>query len=131
MSDTVNPISEESGILWPSKVMTGVAGEFANTYVKYLESPVQFLFMAYLTVLGHMISDKVILDCGLLPQPRLFTVLVGESGATKKSTAITKTLTFFQQANGNGALNYVMGVGSAEGLAEGLFHPQNDSILRG
>jgi hypothetical protein len=108
-----------SGAMWPEAVMTGAAGQFARTYGKYLETPEAFLFMGYLTFLGHIISGKVTLKSEIAPQPRLYTVLLGESADTRKSTAINKCHDFFREAVER-EVNPVCGVGSAEGLAKGL-----------
>lgn len=105
---------------WPQEVMTGAAGHFARAYANYLETPECFLFMSYLTVLGHVVGDKVILASEIKPQPRLYIVLLGESADTRKSTSINKTIDFFGETLGPGVINPVMGVGSAEGLAEAI-----------
>jgi hypothetical protein len=107
------------GAIWPETVMTGAAGQFAKTYGKYLETPEAFLFMGYLTFLGHIISGKVTLKSEIAPQPRLYTVLLGESADTRKSTAINKCHDFFREAVER-EVNPICGVGSAEGLAKGL-----------
>lgn len=102
---------------WPSEVMTGVAGKFANTYARYLESPPAFLFMSFLTYLGHATSGQVTLESELTPEPRLFTVLLGESADARKSTALKKTFDFFATLPPNITCT-LWGVGSAEGLAK-------------
>lgn len=55
--------------LWPQEVMTGAAGIFARTYSNYLETPECFLFMDYLTILGHVISAQITLESEIRPQP--------------------------------------------------------------
>jgi putative DNA primase/helicase len=129
--DTGKPISEmqrtpeikqTSSLIpvWPQEVMTGVAGAFAKTYSNYLETPISFLFMNFLTVLGHLLSDKVTLKSEISPQPRLYLVNLGESADTRKSTSIFKVISFFQGTIDPDDLNLIMGVGSAEGLAKAL-----------
>jgi putative DNA primase/helicase len=106
--------------VWPQWVMSGAAGRFAETYGRYLETPQSFLFMAYLTCLGHVISGKVALDSEVAAQPRLFTVFLGESAGARKSTSIDKSIDFFEEAIDPNLLNTIHGVGSAEGLAKRL-----------
>lgn len=103
--------------LWPIEVMTGAAGLFARTYSNYLETPECFLFMDYLTILGHVISGQITLESEIRPQPRLYTVNLGESSDARKSTSIDKVSGFFCETLELGAMNLVLGVGSAEGLA--------------
>lgn len=100
--------------------MTGAAGHFAKTYAGYLETPEPFLFMSYLTILGHVISSKLTLDSELARNGRLYTILLGQSADARKSTSINKALDFFTEALPKGAINLVLGVGSAEGLARGF-----------
>lgn len=113
---------------WPQEVMTGAAGKFADIYSQYLETPPQFLFMSYLTLLGHVISDRVVLKTELRVPPRLYTIMLGESGETRKSTAIEQSLRLFKEALEPDALNVVFGVGSAEGLAK-CFKKANRLLL--
>jgi putative DNA primase/helicase len=103
---------------WPKEIMAGAAGRFSKTYAAYLETPKAFLFMAYLTFLGHLISDKITLQSELNPQPRLFTIPLGESADARKSTAIEKTHSFFREVINPDDFNAIWGVGSAEGLAK-------------
>jgi hypothetical protein len=60
------------GLVWPAWVMGGAAGKFAQTYGEYLETPPAFLYISYLTLLGHLLSGKITLASELRPQPRLF-----------------------------------------------------------
>jgi hypothetical protein len=108
----------QTGLVWPSWVMAGAAGSFAQTYMQYLETPAAFLFMAFLTLLGHILSHMISLQSELLPQPRLYTIILGESADDRKSTAINVTTRFFQDVIEKSYLNLIFGVGSAEGLAK-------------
>lgn len=103
---------------WPQEVMAGASGKFAHTYAEYLETPQSFLFMAHLTFLGHVISDRITLQSELTPQPRLFTILLGESADDRKSTSISKSCSFYSETLDPENLNTIFGVGSAEGLAK-------------
>ncbi|MEO0070008.1 MAG: hypothetical protein ABIK18_04350, partial [candidate division WOR-3 bacterium] len=113
---------------WPQEVMTGAAGRFAEVYAHYLETPPQFLYMAFLTLLGHIVCDRVFLRTELKAPTRLYTVLLGESGETRKSTAIDQTVGLFRETLEPGALNLAYGVGSAEGLAK-CFKPSARLVL--
>jgi hypothetical protein len=103
---------------WPQEIMAGAAGNFSRVYSEYLETPESFLFMNYLTTLGHVISDRITLKSELGPEPRLYTVNLGESADTRKSTSVNKTTKFFAETLDHDALHEVLGVGSAEGLAK-------------
>ncbi|MGO9373797.1 MAG: hypothetical protein ACLQBD_17035 [Syntrophobacteraceae bacterium] len=103
------------GNSFPVWIMSGAAGEFTSLYSSYLEVPVAFLYMAFLTCMGTAVADCLTLDSEIKPQPRLYTLLLGESADTRKSTAITKTLGFFQESLGD-AFQPCLGLGSAEGL---------------
>ncbi|MCX5888495.1 MAG: hypothetical protein NTY36_03480 [Deltaproteobacteria bacterium] len=74
--------------------------------------------MDYLTLLGHVISGRITLESEIRPQPRLYTVNLGESADARKSTSIDKPSDFFCETLGVRAINPVLGVGSAEGLVE-------------
>lgn len=116
------------GMVWPTWVMGGAAGNFAQTYGKYLETPLAFLYMCYLTLLGHLLSHKITLDSELRPQPRLYTALLGESADDRKSTAINQVTRFFTESIDPNDLNLILGVGSAEGLAK-AFTAENPRVL--
>jgi hypothetical protein len=113
---------------WPKEVMVGAAGTFAHTLIDYLETPAPFLFMNYLVLLGHLVSDRLTLESELAPQPRLYVVCLGESADVRKSTAINKVTELFSQTIGADDLNLVYGVGSAEGLAR-CFDNKDRAIL--
>ena len=97
-------------------VMAGPAGEFADVYSSYLEVPRHFLYLGFLTCLGSILADRVRLCSELNTQPRLFTVLLGESADDRKSTAILKVVGFFKDTLTKEGFGVCWGVGSAEGL---------------
>ena len=99
-------------------IMAGVAGDFAKVYSGSLEVPPHFLYMSFLTCLGSILSNRVTLNSELAPQPRLFTLLLGESADDRKSTALNKTTTFFRDALTE--FQVCWGIGSAEGLQKRL-----------
>ena len=88
VTTTDRPLNVNGIPAWPNDVMAGGAGLFARTYAKYQESPEPFHFMGYLTSLAYDDRKKITLGSLIQPQPRLFTVLLGESADDRKSTAI-------------------------------------------
>ncbi|NIM99471.1 MAG: DUF3987 domain-containing protein [candidate division Zixibacteria bacterium] len=97
-------------------IYSGWAGEFSRIYAEATEPPRSFYFISALTCLGNVISTRVTLESEISPQPRLYTVILGESADDRKSTAIKKTVEFFWETMTEFSVCY--GVGSAEGLAE-------------
>ena len=107
-------------------IMVGVAGDFAKIYGAHLESPEHFLYMSYLTILGLILSDKIWLKSQRKPRPRLYTVLLGESGNSRKSTAIEETELHFREYEGykdkDNSLSFITckGAASSEGIGRML-----------
>jgi len=99
-------------------IYTGVAADYTELISEYLEVPAHFNFMAYLTCLGSIVSDTLSLKSSINPQPRFFTLILGESGDTRKSTAIKSAVQHFQKNLTE--FNICWGVGSAEGLQKKL-----------
>lgn len=106
-------------------IMAGAAGDFARLYGEYLETPEQFLYMAFLTCAGTILADRITINSEISPQPRFFTVLLGESADERKSTAEHKTIQFFRETLQDFPVCY--GVGSAEGLQNRL--TENNKLL--
>ena len=98
--------------------MSGAAGNFAEVYGSILETPKEFLFMSYLTCLGTVLAKKLTLSSEISPQPRLYTLLLGQSADERKSTALNKTISHFKDAIPSFEVSW--GVGSAEGLQKRL-----------
>jgi hypothetical protein len=103
----------------PAEAMVGSLGDLARTLAEGTEVPEEFYFAAGLTLFGSMCGADLSVKIGFKVEPRLFTVLLGDSYAVKKSTAMKKALDFFgtlplrtPKAN--------FGVGSAEGLVLAL-----------
>ena len=88
MIDTVEVLEKRLTLSFPYHVLKGAGGYYTKTHSAYLEVPPQFFFMAYLTCLGAVVSRRVRLESALKTQPRLYTVIVGESASDRKSTAI-------------------------------------------
>jgi len=81
-----------------------------------------------LTIIGASCGNDLKLDVGFDVEPRLFTVLLGDSYGAKKSTAMKKTIKFFEKVKPHREPKIVYGVGSGEGLAR-LFQEENSHIL--
>jgi hypothetical protein len=103
---------------FPVKAMGGLAEYFASLYNSCLEPPKEFFYFSFLTCLGSILADKLTLASEIRPQPRLFTVLLGESGDDRKSTAASKTIELFKESVTDFPICY--GIGSAEGLQSRL-----------
>jgi hypothetical protein len=97
-------------------VYSGLAGEYSAAMSRVTEPPRSFYYFAFLTSLGSVMSGRITLASAIAPQPRLYTILLGESADTRKSTAINITLRFFIDALADFGL--CRGAGSAEGLCE-------------
>jgi hypothetical protein len=111
-------ITGENLTQFPYQVMTGAAGYYAGVYGDIVEAPEHFHFMAYLTCLGNVLSPQLTLASALNTQPRLYTVIVGESATDRKSTTLAIAVKHFQVI----IKRYQMawGMGSAEGLSKAL-----------
>lgn len=111
---------EPVDLTFPQLAIRGAAEQFADLYASRLESPWAFFAFGFLTYLGAIVSDKVRLRSALDVQPRLFTVLLGESSDPRKSECQKQVSAFFRRNDLLGDLSVCYGVGSAEGLAEQL-----------
>jgi hypothetical protein len=119
--------SSETSLVFPYSVMTGAAGSFANLYGSTLETPKEFLYMSYLTCLGTVLSRRLTLASEILPQPRLYTILLGQSADERKSTSLNKTTELFREAVSD--FEVCWGVGSAEGLQKRLENSVDGLLL--
>lgn len=114
----VDTITVARKIAFPYSVMRGTLGELARELTKGTEVPEEFVYVAALTCLGAMVSGRLTLNLGLDSDTRLYTVLLGTSYAARKSSAMKKTLEFFQSLESASKLAVSHGVASAEGLLE-------------
>ncbi len=115
---------------FPADIISGVAGDFARLYSNHMEPPIEFFYMSFLTCLGNVLADRLTLASEIQPQPRMYTVLLGESADERKSTAIQKVTKFFEEFFGDSIAESLRecgyyfcvswGVGSAEGLQKVL-----------
>ena len=103
---------------FPAWVMSGVAGDFARIFGEHLEPPDHFFYMSYLTIFGLYVSDRLSLDSQRKPSPRLYTILLGESADTRKSTAIEETEEHFRGFIEPGSMAVCRGAASGEGLGK-------------
>jgi len=109
---STNEFGLENDVNFFPDIMSGVAGDFAELYGKHFESPKQFFYMAFLTCLGSFLP--LTLKTSTKTQPRLYTLLLGQSGDSRKSTAIKQTSSLFRDAVSD--FGFSKGVNSAEGL---------------
>lgn len=115
-------------------IMTGLAGDFAGLYSSHLEAPPHFFYMGFLTCLGAALSNRLTLRSQISPQPRLYTILLGESADVRKSTVLKEVTGFFRKTFykteegrcfSDVDFDSCWGVGSAEGLQKRLKdHPK-------
>lgn len=107
---------------FPMHIFKGADKNFIDIYSKNLESPPQYFGMAYLTMLGHMISPHVRFSTELDIQPRLYTLILGQSGTVRKSTAMTLVHKLFNSAlkNTEHEFKCIHGINSAEAF-ESIF----------
>jgi len=109
--------TQPSNLEFPD-IMSGLAGDFAELYAAYLEPPPHFFYMSFLTSLGNTVANELTILSEIVPQPRLYVILLGESADDRKSTVLAKTNDFFKEAVDKH--NICWGVGSAEGLQKRL-----------
>ena len=111
------PVEEHLSLDFPA-IMSGVAGDFARIYGEHLEPPDHFFYMSYLTIFGLYVSDRLFLNSQRKPAPRLYTILLGESGDTRKSTAMEETERHFREFIEPGSMAICRGAASGEGLGK-------------
>ncbi len=101
-------------VLFPAHVISGLAGEYADLYARVMEAPREAWFMCFLACLGSLISGHVHINSEQKIDPRLYTLILGKSGSSRKSTTIDKTEEFFNESLE--VFNVCKGVNSAEGM---------------
>jgi hypothetical protein len=90
------PLPENTNpLVFPATSLIGSIGELAKVLSEGTEVPAEFIFAGGLTALGALCSRDLKLDIGCNAQPRLYTVILGNSADVKKSTALGKVLDFF------------------------------------
>jgi hypothetical protein len=113
---------------FPSEAIVGSIGELAMKLASGTEVPEEFLFACGLTILGAVCSGELMIKVGLEVDPRLYTVLLGGSYDVKKSTAMRRTIEFFESLGSTRMPRVMYGIGSAEGLAR-FFAGSNKVLL--
>ena len=86
---------DEIDLTFPAKVMHKAAGDFTEIYAGKLESPPQYFYAAFMTMLGAKLGSRVKLASPLNIQPRLYCILAGESASARKSTALEMAVPYF------------------------------------
>lgn len=120
-------LEENDALKFPRGAIKGLAARYADIYTECFESPWSFWAFSLLTCFGLVLADRVYLEAGNSPQPRLFTILLGRSGYERKSEAIRQTVRLFHIANGT-LFERCETVGSAEGLMK-AFESQKKVLL--
>lgn len=131
-NDKLAPPIDLQAVRFPFEIIKGAALSFTETYYSRLEVPREFLYMSFLTCLGSILSRRATIATEIHPQPRLYTLLLGESADDRKSTAIKKTTEFFRDCMTiiyNQPLSECWGVGSAEGVASRLSHKASGGVV--
>ena len=117
---------ETQGVAFPQSAITGSVGALACTMAEGTEVPEEFYYAAGLTTLGAMCTGRLRVVANVECEPRLFTVLLGESADVKKSTAQRRTVSFFKPLLDPTpmltakSVKVLHGVASAEGLGRML-----------
>lgn len=119
-SDPAAPAGPHEAHSFPPSALVGSLGELARLMADGTEVPEEFYFACGLTLLGATCSTSLRLNVGTDCQPRLYTVLLGESYEVKKSTAMKKMVEFFEPLWSEEEPKVVYGVGSGEGLGKTL-----------
>lgn len=122
-------VPESASLTVPDAGMVGVARDFAVLYGSRLEAPPSFFYFSFLTYFGIAVAKQITLESSLWPEPRLYTVLLGESADTRKSTALRMTDQFWQSLGQEWHAGTLLGVGSAEGLAAELKDRVDHTVL--
>lgn len=108
---------------FPPQAMIGSVGDLARVMAIETEVPEEFYFAAGLTFMGAITAGGCLKLKAFIPcEPRLYSVLLGESADVKKSTALRRAAEFFASAWSvrQPCPLISCGVGSAEGLARKL-----------
>lgn len=116
-SEPTAPAAPQEAHLFPPSALVGSLGELARLMADGTEVPEEFYFACGLTLLGATCSTSLRLNVGIDCQPRLYTILLGDSYEVKKSTAMKKMIEFFEPLWSEEEPRVVYGVGSGEGLA--------------
>jgi len=108
--------------VFPVEACTGIIGDIAKGLSKYSESSLSYLFFSALTVFSTLVCGNYTLDTSLRVKPTMYTILLGESGLSRKSVAIKSVVEFFADALGDTFIERVFSgyFGSGEGILRKL-----------
>ena len=113
---------------FPDSVITGLSKEFVDIFTPTTESPREFLWSAFVTAFGALMSPYVERGNGTQAQPRLYTCNIGPSGFGRKSTAAKRAVEVIRGAVDPTDLTFVDGFGSSEGILRAIISaPSNAS----
>jgi len=116
----------------PNEAMVGWAREYADLMAEHLEPPRQFFYFSALACLGHLFGNMVTIPSAVDISPRIYVVLLGESGMPRKSTAAKATIRhvitdpFRDRVDRDGLV--CEGVATTAGLLE-LFKKSSDLLM--
>jgi hypothetical protein len=124
------PRRPTSATTFPEEAFVGSIGDFARVMSANTEVPPEFYFACGLTMVGAIANTRLTINLSFDVEPRLYTVLLGGSYEVKKSTALKKSMAFFETLRGEAELPSICyGVGSAEGLISELNHAPNGKVI--
>jgi hypothetical protein len=115
-------------IEFPEHSIVGAAKDYVDLCASVRETPRPFLWAAYATYLGSMVSPYTKIKDIPTSEPRLFTAVLGKSSWARKSSGNNLTESFFHDVGacfgGTGGLpspqRTIDGFGSSEGLLKNL-----------
>lgn len=125
---------EPQGVAFPQSAFGGSIGAMAYVMAKGTEVPEEFYYAAGLTALGALCTGRLRVAANVECEPRLFTVLLGESADVKKSTALRRTVSLFKPffdpmpMLAGKSVKVLHGVASAEGLGR-MLNEHNHALL--
>lgn len=107
---------------FPEKICTGLIGEIAHALDEISEAPLAYLYHALMTCFSIYAAGSVTLNTNLKVKPTLYTILLGHSSHSRKSTAMDKAIDFFGDALGDNFYDrtYQGFFGSGEGVLKKL-----------
>ena len=114
-------------IAFPSTAWRGVFQDYYDATDGINEVCHEFNFASALTNIGAILGKRVGLDEGATPlRPNFFTVLVGETGAARKSTAMSQAQRIFEGCDPH--VRHISQLASPEGLIELLVPPSPERL---
>ncbi|HEV8339584.1 MAG TPA: bifunctional DNA primase/polymerase [bacterium] len=114
--ERVNARKETPTVPFPEEAYVGLGAEFVDLFAPHTKASRQFLLFSFLTCLGHLVADRLLMPSVDPQSPRLYTILVGPTGEGK-STAKRLAVDVFTRANTEFPNTIMHGTGSGEGIA--------------